>query len=146
MAANWRLKFGRTLTYFFGIVHLLYLWFQSCKWYFCMLRYIYVFVTISTKGEKIYDILVECLLLVSNDVNSILVYFSLNWVSTWLVVCRTYRNKDCCANQKSCTEILFKGQLVPSYLMLPWDMFLGFNCFVISPVICNPTSVWNTLS
>lgn len=58
--------------------------------------------------------------------------FFLNWRSTsLLLVCfymarRTYRNKDCCANQKSCSEILFKGQLVPSYLMLPLDMFLLF--------------------
>ena len=52
------------------------------------------------------------------------------FVVFYLVVCRTYRNKDCCADQKSCTEILYKGQALPSYSMLVWGslylfLFLG---------------------
>lgn len=35
-----------------------------------------------------------------------------------LLLCRAHRNEDCCANQKSRSEILFKGKSLPSLLGL----------------------------
>lgn len=40
-----------------------------------------------------------------------------------LLLCRAYRNKDCCTNQESCSEILYKGKSVPSHLGLYIESF-----------------------
>lgn len=64
-----------------------------------------------------------------------ILYFYFNWRSVssflsvfYLVLCRTYRDKDCCADQKSCTKVLFKGQLVPYHLTLIYHINFLFYC------------------